>query len=370
MTETTDSNIETPVRTITTRNRGWSRFLAGALVLHIPIFIYPILRLCYWLELSWWQVLLVFLPLASSQIVSRVYLRRVRNAAGLWFRRAADTWLGVSPVVLGLLLVAEVVVALSLVDPKIAAQLVIGAGCVVAFFGVISALSPVVKTISIVSDKVSKPVRLVQISDVHIGSRSIKFLEKVIFKINKLEPDFVCITGDLIDQAGIEEHQLKSLKSIVGPVYFSIGNHEKYEDLSNIVARLQNLGVKVLRNRSMETDEIQFIGIDDKDDPAQVGRELAKLDVAKDKFVVLLYHRPRGLESAADAGVDLMLSGHTHNGQIIPFNFVVNRVFDRPNGLYEYGNTRLYVSSGTGTWGPIMRIGTRSEITLFEVSPA
>jgi hypothetical protein len=82
-----------------------------------------------------------------------------------------------------------------------------------------------------------------------------------------------------------------------------------------------------------------------------------------------MYHRPRGLEAAADAGIDLMLSGHTHNGQIFPFNFVVSSVFDKVKGMYKNGNSRLYVSQGTGTWGPVMRIGTRSEITLFEITP-
>jgi predicted MPP superfamily phosphohydrolase len=83
-----------------------------------------------------------------------------------------------------------------------------------------------------------------------------------------------------------------------------------------------------------------------------------------------LYHRPRGLEAAANAGVDLMISGHTHNGQIVPFNFVVRRVFERAVGLFSEGLTQLYVSPGTGTWGPIMRLGSRGEITLFEVQPS
>ena len=82
---------------------------------------------------------------------------------------------------------------------------------------------------------------------------------------------------------------------------------------------------------------------------------------------MLLYHRPRGLESAAEAGVDLMISGHTHNGQIMPFNLAVRKVFDKVKGMYRHGKTRLYVSQGTGTWGPVMRVGTLSEITLFEI---
>ena len=102
---------------------------------------------------------------------------------------------------------------------------------------------------------------------------------------------------------------------------------------------------------------------------AQVARQLAAIDVHDHKFVLLLYHRPRGHEDAAAAGVDLMISGHTHAGQIVPFNLIVNRVFEQAAGLFRHEDSHLYVSTGTGTWGPVMRLGTRSEITLFEITP-
>jgi predicted MPP superfamily phosphohydrolase len=153
------------------------------------------------------------------------------------------------------------------------------------------------------------------------------------------------------------------------PIYFSIGNHERYEDLDEIIARLTRLGVHVLRTATLQHGEVQLIGIDDRDHPLQVQYELAKVDVDQSSFVLLLYHRPRGLRAAAAAGVDLMISGHTHNGQIVPFNLVVARVFEKTVGLFREGATQLYVSPGTGTWGPIMRLGSRGEITLFEIAP-
>ena len=144
-----------------------------------------------------------------------------------------------------------------------------------------------------------------------------------------------------------------------------------YEDLDEILTRLERLGVNVLRSASVFHDtEVQVIGIDDMDDAGQVGRELGKLDVDTDRYVILLYHRPRGLEDAAAAGVDLMLSGHTHNGQIFPFNLIVRRVFEHIVGIYRHGSTTLYVSQGTGTWGPVLRFGTRAEITQFFVTPS
>lgn len=368
MSETRNSSHqETPMRTIIVRNRGWRRFLAGALILHIPLFIYPVLRLCQWLDVSWWLTMIVLIPLASSQIVSRLYLRRNHRFRARMLRKAADLWLGVSPVLLMVLLVFELIVLVTNLSPHVAAQWVVGITMLLSAFGVLGALRPGIKKLQFHSDKLKAPVRFVQITDVHIGSRNIGFLDQVVRQINRLHPDFVCITGDFIDVSGITEDQLQSLKKIVVPIYFTIGNHEKYEDLDAILARLRNLGVDVLRNTSTwYRDDLQVIGIDDMDDALQVERQISMIDVNRDAFVLLLYHRPRGLESAARAGVDLMISGHTHNGQIFPFNLLVNRVFRRINGLYYYGKTRLYVSEGTGTWGPVMRIGTKSEITLFE----
>ena len=96
--------------------------------------------------------------------------------------------------------------------------------------------------------------------------------------------------------------------------------------------------------------------------------QLAHLDLDQEAFKILLYHRPDGLEAAAACGIDLMLTGHTHAGQIIPFNLVVKRFFAHIRGLATYGPTTLYVSPGTGTWGPVMRLGSRSEITCFDLS--
>jgi predicted MPP superfamily phosphohydrolase len=363
------STVETPVRTITSRARGWSRFLLAALALHVPLFAYPVLRLCAWLDLSWWLTAILFIPIFFSQILSRVYLRRNRSAWAGWLRKLADAWLGISPVLVSVLLLFEVAVIVTGMETALAAGWVIGISFALAVFGVLNALTPSVKRVPLRSHKLDRPLRFVQLSDVHIGSRSLAFLERIIHRVNQLEPDFVCITGDFIDASGLTALQLRSLKSVVGPIYFSIGNHEKYEDLAAIEENLTSLGVEVLRNRTVLADGLQFIGIDDMDDALQVSRELSKMAVDDNRFSILLYHRPRGLEAAASAGVDLMLSGHTHGGQIIPFNLVVNRVFKRSRGLYRLGTSVLYVSTGTGTWGPVMRLGTRSEITLFEVEP-
>jgi predicted MPP superfamily phosphohydrolase len=125
----------------------------------------------------------------------------------------------------------------------------------------------------------------------------------------------------------------------------------------------------VIRNGTALHEGIQFIGIDDAEPKSHVRRELSRLTPEPDAYRILLYHRPDGAEDAAEWGAHLMLCGHTHNGQIVPFNFIVRRIFPRIRGLYHVDGMHLYVSPGTGTWGPILRLGSRSEISLFTLGP-
>lgn len=363
-----ESDLEKPP--VAFRLPRWSRFATIVLALHVPLFVYPVLRLSAWLDLGILASLLFGLPVIGSQAISRGFLRKRRGALARRGRQLADALLGVSAVLLGLMLVGELLLLFDAVTPAAAAMGVLVTTTCAGLLGTWRAVTPTVVAVPLRSNKLTKPVRFVQITDVHIGSRSVGFLESVVHRINSLEPDFLCITGDFIDATGVEAADLVSLRSLDCPVLFTIGNHERYEDLDAIIDRLRGLGVNVLRSASEQVGEIQVIGVDDRDDQDQVHRELQGIDVRGDAFVLLMYHRPRGLEAAADAGVDLMISGHTHNGQIMPFNLLVGRVFDRIKGLYSHGDAHLYVSQGTGTWGPVMRLGTRSEITLFELQPA
>jgi len=350
------------------RSRGY--FLLTALLLHIPLFAYPVLRLCDWLNIGTWPTVAIFLPLFFSQIVARLYLRHANSGLLFWLRRGADLWLGISPLLFCMLVAAELPVAMGWLQASTAAWGLIILALALTAYSMANAYSPSVVRVRLDSEKLTSTLRFVQISDVHIGSRSARFLARVIRQVNELDAEFLCITGDLIDMTGVGEKHLSSLRDCKMPIYFSVGNHERYEDLEVIVDRLESRGVTCLRSRAVFHGEVQLIGIDDSDRPTKVARELTRVDVDRHRFVLLLYHRPWGLTAAAEAGVDLMISGHTHNGQVIPFNFVVNQVFERSVGLFDSGRTRLYVSPGTGTWGPVMRLGSRGEVTLFEIRPA
>lgn len=350
--------------------RRRDQFLIVALLLHVPLFAYPILRICYWLGLNGWATAAIFIPLFFSQIVVRLYLRHANSGLIFWLRRGADLWLGISPLLLCMLLLAEIPVALGWIAAPAAALVLIVLTLALTAYSVLNAHSPSVVTVQLSSNKLITPLRFAQITDVHIGSRSADFLERVMQKVNGLDIEFLCITGDFIDAPGISEEKLSALRSCPVPIYFSIGNHERYEDLDDILQRLATLGVDVLRSQSTRHGPVQIIGVDDSERSSQVKRELATITIDKECFVLLLYHRPRGLVAAADAGVDLMISGHTHNGQIVPFNLVVGRVFEQAVGLFRHNQTQLYVSPGTGTWGPVMRLGSRGEVTLFEIQPS
>jgi len=350
------------------QKKGLNLFIIIVLLLHIPLFVYPVLRLSQWLELSSLMTMLVLIPVFFSQIFARRVLVNKVGPIVFVMRNTADFLLGYFFVLLVVLVLFEILVLITTISVNVAAQSVINISSAFVLFGAVSAMRPKLVNIKLQSDKLLKPIKFIQISDVHIGSRSVRFLETLMTRIESLDVDFLCITGDFIDQPNISADKLKSLGAYTKPIYYCTGNHERYEDLNDILQRLEFHGVHVLRNRAINTNEIQIIGIDDQEDALQVNKQLENITVNRDVFSILLYHRPVGLEACDEHGIDLMLSGHTHGGQIVPFNFLVNRVFERTSGLYSHGSSSLYVSAGTGTWGPMIRLGTRSEITMFEIS--
>ncbi len=225
--------------------------------------------------------------------------------------------------------------------------------------------------------------RIVQISDVHVGPTiGREFVEEIVRRINALEPDVVAITGDLIDgtvaQLGELVAPLAELRAKHG-VYFSTGNHEYYwSGVEEWFAALRQWGVRVLHNERVRiggAGGFDLAGIDDISAKSFGPGNGADLDKAlsgrePDRPVVLLAHHPRQVKDARRLGVDLQLSGHLHGGQFFPFSVIVWAVEPYFAGLYTVGDTQLYVSRGTGYWGPPMRLGSPAEITEIELSGA
>ena len=236
-------------------------------------------------------------------------------------------------------------------------------------YGIINANLLFVHTLNISDPRITKETSAIQLSDVHIGSRSPVFIKRIINKVNQLNADKVFITGDLVDLSAFEEKDLSILKNIKAPVYFVTGNHDRYVSLDRLLPILKKQDFIILQNESLSLEEFDLTGIDDAEHPKQVKKQMETMELNRNRFNVLLYHRPQGFEDAVEKGVDLMLSGHTHNGQIVPFNFMVKQVFKNMKGTIRKGNALLHVSTGTSTWGPIMRIGSLNEITVIHFKP-
>lgn len=211
----------------------------------------------------------------------------------------------------------------------------------------------------------------VQISDIHVGAiNGKKYVEQMITKINKINPDIVFVTGDYFDGTCPHMEQfvspLSSLNPLLG-IYFVTGNHETYEGLDKVIAVLKNSPVKILRDEIVNINGVNIIGVDypDRSMTKDLAPILNRLD--KSQANIMLYHQPTGVEQARNAGVNLQLSGHIHNGQIWPINFITRLIFGKyHNGYINEGGYSINTSSGTATWGPPVRTSGFNEITVLK----
>ena len=235
-------------------------------------------------------------------------------------------------------------------------------------YGLINARFFRIKKLSIPSLKINRKYNFVFISDIHLGSNSVSSLVKTVSKINKMNYDFLLIGGDLIDSSVFDLKNLKIFKSINKPIFFVTGNHEYY--IKNSKEKLDQLNlynITLLRNENLLFDDLNIIGIDDYQTTDNQAKTYIELE-NKSKFNLTLVHKSSIWEKIFD-NTDLMLAGHTHNGQIFPFNLFVKIKFKYSFGLYRNKNSYLYVSSGSGCWGPRMRLGTSNEIVHVELMP-
>lgn len=219
-------------------------------------------------------------------------------------------------------------------------------------------------------------LRIVQLSDVHVGPTIRREdLEAVVRRCNTLEPDLVVITGDLVDghveDLLAEVEPLRELRARHG-VFFVTGNHEYYWDGPAWCRYVQSLGVHVLCNEhraiAVGAATLLVAGVTDyrAHEYVEAHRSSPRAALAgapEHDFSVLLAHQPRSIFEAAEAGVGLQLSGHTHGGQYVPFNMLVHLAQPYVAGLHRHGASWIYVSRGTGYWGPPMRVGAQHEIT-------
>lgn len=211
------------------------------------------------------------------------------------------------------------------------------------------------------------------ISDVHLGHvRNGTFLRRMIAKMLQEKPDAIFITGDLYDGTAIDAGRAaEPLNKLTAPkgVYFVAGNHEQFGDDSKYLNAIAAAGVRVLSNEKVEVDGLQIVGIPYRNaaPDGALASILRRLHLDRARASVLLIHAPDHPEVAEAAGVSLQLSGHTHLGQFIPWSWMARRIYRQfVYGLSRIGKMQVFTSSGAGTWGPPLRLGSNPEIVMLE----
>jgi len=346
-----------------------------------------------WSAVGKWALVALGSLSMLGTLVSRMAPRNVSSPL-MWF---VYVWIGLAFFAVVLLAGGDLVRAIVQIgrhvagapaDParRLAIARVLGGGVAVAAVGLgVGGMANALRALAVKRVKVpiaklassAAGYRIVQITDVHVGPTIGKgFIEELVRRINALEPDLVAITGDLVDGSVAELGELvaplKGLRAKDG-VFFVTGNHEYYSGAADWCAFLPTLGIKVLRNEHVALGRgFDLAGVDDftaKGMAPGHGPDLPRALEGRDasRALVLLAHQPKAIVEAADHGVDLVLSGHTHGGQFIPWNFAVRLQQPYVAGLHTHGSAQIYVSEGTGYWGPPMRVGTRAEITEIEL---
>jgi hypothetical protein len=346
----------------------------------IAIAIYSLAHLYIWWRLvlplaaPWWQLAtLAIVALGPSfPLTIRIGRQLPRDAARPWLL-VGYLWFGFATYFLLGALASHVAVACG-VDGREAAQICGGIAIAVVIAGLLNvARGAVVKTTRVPLPRLARPYTIAHLTDVHIGAViGREFAEQLVRRVNALEPDVVVITGDLVDGrlSELRPHiePLRGLRARDG-VYAVTGNHEYYWNVEPWLQHLRSLGIHVLRNEHVTlADALVLAGVDDSTATEDVPRAVAGRDPRLP--LVLLAHHPRTIVRAVKAGVDLQLSGHTHGGQMWPWGWVARLWDPQISGLGRFGDTWLYVSHGTGFWGPPIRIGTRCEIAAVRLVPA
>lgn len=334
---------------------------------------------------------LFFILVSYSFFAGLILERTASSAFSEWVYRIGSFWL---PVMLYLLMAVILIDFLRLIRPvlPVIPKLtpgglqwlgfsVIALVAMLVVAGHINALSIKVRNISVDIDKPvsgQAQMRILMVSDIHLGALIGERREKhLVDIINEQKPDLVLICGDLIDSeiAPVLRKNLgRHLQEISTPmgIYAITGNHEYIGGIKTSLDYLRSININVLLDTMVVLPNgVQLVGRNDRSAAQGTTRQkplselLSTLD--RNRPVVVMNHQPYRLEEASEQPVDLHLSGHTHHGQIWPFNYITKAIFEVSWGYLKKGNTHFYVSSGYGTWGPTVRLGNRPEVVIFDI---
>jgi hypothetical protein len=319
--------------------------------------------------------------LSVSFVAASLLAFRYTNAALRVFYRAAAVWVGL----LSFLFAGAVSSWIIFGVARLAGlnmnfhrtvELLFGAAVVAGLYGVFNASwTRITRTTVRLANLPAawRGRRAALISDIHLGHvRNGGFLRRMVSKILKEEPDAIFIAGDLYDGTAIDATRAaEPLNELTAPqgVYFVAGNHEQFGDDSKYLRAIGAAGVRVLANEKVEVDGLQIVGVPYRNaaQEGQFASVLRDIRLDRNRASVLLTHAPDHPEIAEAAGVSLQLSGHTHVGQFIPWSWMARRIYRQfVYGLSRIGKMQVFTSSGAGTWGPPLRLGSNPEIVMLE----
>lgn len=333
----------------------------------------------------------VFWTLVPMFILGSVLERTFSSAFSEWVYRIGAFWLAfmlyftIAAVLIDLVRIANYffhfLPTFSAIMKLRLGLIVVSLVSVIVIAGHINALWINVKEIPLtIHKKVSgaSEIKILLASDIHLGAligerREMRFLEI----IREQKPDIVLLAGDLVDgeiAPVLRKNLGRHIQEITTPlgVYAISGNHEYIGGIDKTLPYLKSINIRMLLDEVITLPNgIQLVGRNDisSGKGANARKSLAELTSGLDYSnpVIVMNHQPYDLQEAVDAKVDLYLSGHTHNGQLWPFNYLIKSIFELSWGYLQKGDTHFYVSSGYGTWGPPVRIGNRPEVVVFKL---
>ena len=292
------------------------------------------------------------------------------------FYEVGNTWLLAFLYLLLIFLIADIAVLCHLLPKPLLRDNLVGLLSVLGIVAVILILGGMQyhhkyrEELTITTTKpIEKPLTIVLASDLHIGYHNRKAeLSRWVNLINAEKPDLVLIGGDIIDRSlrpVNEGNYAEEFRRIEAPIYTVLGNHEYFSNVVEAERFFKEAGIVLLKDSVAHFKGIDIIGRNDR--TALRRASVKTLSKGTQGFTILLDHQPYHLEEAEQAGIDFQFSGHTHRGQVWPISWITDALYEKSWGFHQRGNTRYYISSGLGIWGPKIRIGTRSEYLVLHV---
>lgn len=346
--------------------------IANRLSHYFPVFPYGI-----WL---WFMIISAILFLMVGQALSIT-----SNSVGRVISSIGALWMGFMLYFILAIFVVELGNFLFEISPVLRGAIALIISLLVMVYGYLVADNFKIKEITIPITGLTKNIKAVHITDMHLGNfRGKEKIRSVVDKINEIGPDVIFNTGDQFDSKRYfnnDDDVLQPYLDLKAPQYFVYGNHDQYVGENEVIERMENVGVIVLQNEVIHFGELQIIGLNNmpidkrtRDIHSRQGEDnieevLNSIGINEDEPTILLHHRPEGIEYAEAHQVDLMLSGHTHAGQMFPISIITNWIYKYNRGLYQFKDMIVYVSEGVGTIFTPIRVGTNSDITIINLIP-